>query len=546
MKVGIAQINSIVGDFPRNAKRIMQAYRACVDAGADIVVTPELSLVGYPPRDLVTKSRFVEKCLQALDYLADETGDVPLIVGYVDFHDFVQPGKPLRNAAAFLQDGRVRKKVWKTLLPSYDMFDEHKYFEPSSSSEPFLHDGKRIGITIGEDIWTEDFIKRPLYERDPVAELVDKGVDVLINISAAPFHRGSPQKRANIFEVVACGAKCPVVCCNAVGMNEQLVFDGNSLVVDAKGNGVANLPGFTSCFKVVDIEEQGSNPPVARSVEVEDVYKALLLGIRDYSEKAGFPQVTLSLNGDIDSALVACLAVEALGKKNVNALIMPDETQSEAALIRAVDIAERLGIEHKNISVDVVKQSADLVVGEIMPDLDHPLVEVGMVSRIRGMLLMAYARNNGYLVLSSANKSDLAIGHHVLGGDDSLGLAVLSDVPKVIVHKIARFVNQKAELISVEQLDSEEEKSKKMHHYGRELSPPYVILDLILELYVDYQLSCDEIISGHGYDENTVRWVQRKVDLNEWKRQQAAPGIRVTSKAFGMCRRMPVVQGFVD
>ena len=542
MKIGIAQINSSVGDFPRNAKRIMQAYRACVDAGAEIVVTPELSLVGYPPRDLVTKSRFVE----ALDYLADETGDVPLIVGYVDYHDFVQPGKPLRNAAAFLHDGRVRKKVWKTLLPSYDMFDEHKYFEPASSCEPFVFKGKRIGLTIGEDVWTDDYIKRPLYQRDPVAELVEKGVDLLININAAPFHRGSPQKRANTFEVVACGAKCPIVCCNAVGMNEQLVFDGNSLVVDAEGNGVANLPGFKACFKVIDFEAHGLQPPVARSVEVEDVYKALLLGIRDYSEKAGFPFVTLSLNGDVESALVACLAVEALGVDRVNALIMPDESQTEGAVTRAVEVAERLGIEHKNISVDVVKQSADLVVGEIMPDLDHPLVGVGMASRIRAMLLMAYARNNGYLVLSSANKSDLAIGHQVLGGDASLGLAVLSDVPKVIVHKLARFVNLKTELISPELLNREEEKSKKMHKYGRELSPPYVILDLILELYVDYQLSCDDIITGHGYDENTVRWVQRKVDLNEWKRQQAAPGIRVTSKAFGMCRRMPVVQGFVD
>lgn len=546
MKIGIAQINSLVGDFPRNAKRIMQAYRACVDAGADIVVTPELSLVGYPPRDLVTKARFVEKCLQALDYLADETGDVPLIVGYIDFHDFVQPGKPTRNAAAFLHQGRVKKKVWKTLLPSYDMFDENKHFEPSAASKSFLFNGKRIGITIGEDIWTDDFIRRPLYHRDPVSELVEDGVDLIINISAAPFHRGSPQKRANTFEVVACGAKCPIVCCNAIGMNEQLVFDGNSLVVDAEGNELATLPGFKSCFKVVDLATRGTSAPVARSIEVEDVYHALVLGIKDYADKAGFTNVTMSLGGDVESALVACLAVEALGKERVNALIMPDENQPIESTLRAVSAAERLGIEYKNISVDVVKQSADLVLGQIMPDMDHPLVGAGMASRIRAMLLMAYARNNDYLVLSCANKSDLAIGHQVLGGEASQGLAVLSDVPKIIVHKLARYVNRNSELISNTELDQEVENSKKRHKYGRETAPPYVVLDLILELYVDYQLSCEEIIGGHGYDENTVRWVQRKVDLNEWKRQQAAPGIRVTSKAFGMCRRMPAVQGFVD
>lgn len=545
MKIGVAQINSIVGDFPRNAKRIMQAYRACVDSGADIVVTPELSLVGYPPRDLVTKTRFVDKCLQALDYLADEVGDVPLIVGYVDYHDFVQPGRPLRNAAAFLHDGRIKKKFWKTLLPSYDMFDEHKHFEPASHCEPFLFEGKRIGVTIGEDIWTDDFIRRPLYERDPVAELVEKGVDLLVNISASPFHRGSPQRRADILEVVACGAGCPVVCCNAVGMNEQLVFDGNSMVVDGEGNEVANLPGFSSCFKVVDFELHGTRPPKARSVEVEDLYRALVLGIHSYAENAGFEKVTLSLTGDVESSLVAFLAVQALGKNRVKALIMPDESQTANSIVRAVAIAERLGIEHKNVSVDVVKQSADLVMGEIDAASENPLVGAGVASRIRAMLLMAYARNNDFLVLSSANRTDLAVGHAVLGGDASIGLAVLSDVPKNFVHKIARFINREDEWIDNDLLDREVEASKKVHKYGLETTPPYVVLDLILELYVDYQLSCNEIMAAHGYDENTVRWVQRKVDRNEWKRQQAAPGIRVTSKAFGMCRRMPAVQSFI-
>ena len=546
MKIGIAQINSNIGDFPRNAKRIMQAYRACVDAGAEMVVTPELSLVGYPPRDLVTKDRFVEKCLQALDYLADETGDVPLIVGYIDFHDFVQPGKPLRNAAAFLHQGRVRKKIWKTLLPSYDMFDEHKYFEPSSECKAFNFGGRRIGLTIGEDIWLEDYIRRPIFQRDPIAELKEDGADLIINISASPFYKGMPKHRASLLEVVACGANAPLVCCNAVGMNEQLVFDGHSLALDAEGNEIANLPGFTSCFKVVDVSKRGSGAPRMRSIGVQDVHRALVLGIHDYTSKAGFGAVVMILNGDIESSLVAILAVRALGADQVKVLIMPDEAQSIESVCRSAELAEKLGIEHKNISVDAVKQSADLVLGEIIPDLDHPLVDQGTSSRIRAMLLMAYARSNNYLVLSSANKSDLAVGHQLLGGDSSHGLAVLSDVPKIIVHKLAHLANNERELISKALIEREEELSKEPHKYGNEIAPPYVLLDLILELYVNYQLSGEDIIKGHGYDENTVRWVQRKVDLNEWKRQQAAPGIRVTSRAFGMCRRMPTVQGFVD
>ncbi|PQJ29951.1 NAD(+) synthase [Rubritalea profundi] len=546
MKIGIAQINSNIGDFPRNAKLIMQAYRACVDTGAEIVVTPELSLVGYPPRDLVTKDRFVEKCLQALDYLADETGDIPLIVGYIDFHDFVQPGKPLRNAAAFLHQGRIRKKIWKTLLPSYDIFDEHKYFEPSSECKAFNFGGRRIGLTIGEDIWLEDYIRRPIYQRDPIAELKEDGADLIINISASPFYKGIPKHRASLLEVVACGANAPLVCCNAVGMNEQLVFDGNSLVLDADGNEISNLPGFTSCFKVVDISKCGTDAPKMRCIDVEDVHKGLVLGIQDYARKAGFGAIAMILNGNIESSLVACLAVRALGADQVKVLIMPDECQSIESVCRAVELAEKLGIEHKNISVDVVKQSADLVLGGILTDLDHPLVDQGVSSRIRAMLLMAYARSNNYLVLSSANKSDLSVGHQLLGGDSSHGLAVLSDVPKIIVHKLAHFSNNERELISKALIELEEESSKKPHKYGNETAPPYVLLDLILELYVNYQLSCEDIINSHGYAENTVRWVQRKVDLNEWKRQQAPPGIRVTSRAFGMCRRMPTVQGFVD
>ncbi|GAA4585712.1 NAD(+) synthase [Rubritalea spongiae] len=547
MKIGIAQINSDVGDFPKNAKRIMQAYRACVDAGADIVVTPELSLVGYPPRDLVTKTTFVEKCLQALDYLADETGDVPLIVGYIDYHDFVQPGKPFRNAAAFLHQGRIRRKVWKTLLPSYDMFDEHKHFEPADHCKPFVYNGVKIGITIGEDIWLDDFIRRPLYHRDPASELVESGADLLINISAAPFYKGSPMKRSNLLEVLACGAKTPIIYCNAVGMNEQLVFDGNSLILDESGNEIANLPGFKACYKVVDLDTKGNGAPKPRSKDIKDINDALELGIKDYVKKTGFSSACMILKGDIESSVVACLAVKALGKESVKALVIAehdgDISKSEQ---RAVELAETLGIEFKRVSTDLIKQSADRAISEIMEDSSHPLVDEGLASRIRSMLLMAYARENHFLMLSSANRSDLSIGHEVVGGDSSNGLGVLGDVPKIFVHKLANYLNIENEFIPKEFIAEQEELSRKAHKHGKEVAPPYILLDLILELYIDYQQSGEDIINGHGYDEPTVRWIQRKVDLNEWKRQQAAPTIRVTSKAFGMSRRMPMIQSFVD
>ena len=545
MKVGIAQMNSIVGDFPRNAKGILQAYRACIEAGADIVLTPELSLVGYPPRDLITKKSFVRQCHQALDYLADEIGEVPLVVGYVDYHDFEAPGRPLKNAAAFLHEGQIRHQVYKTLLPSYDIFDESRYFEPSEECKTFEFGGKKIGITIGEDIWLDDYIRRPSYDRDPVAELKADGVDLILNISASPFFKGVPKNRSSVMEVVACGANAPVVCCNAVGMNEQLVFDGNSLAVDAEGNEIANLPGFQACYKVVDVDAKGGSEPKARSVDVEDIAKALKLGIKDYSRKAGFSKVLISLSGTIESSLLACLAVDALGHESVVGVTYSELEQLSELEQAGVDLAKKLKIEHRVVPIHKIKEASLGATSELMEEIEHPLVDQGMSARICSMLMMAYARNNKYLILSSANKTDLCVGHFYVGGIATQGLAVLSDVPKVMVHKLARHVASELGALDLKTIELEEQKSKRLHRYGNELAPPYVILDLILELYMFYQIPSEVIIENHGYDENTVRWVQRKVDLNEWKRHHCAPGIRVTSRAFGIARRMPLVQSFI-
>ena len=293
MRIGIAQVNSVVGDFPGNAKRLLQAYRECIEMGAELVVTPELSLAGYPPRDLVFKSQFVPGCLQALDYLASETREIPLLVGYVDFNEAEKRGKPYRNAAALLVEGEVRAKVWKTLLPTYDVFDERRYFEEAESCEPVVWNGLRLGVTICEDIWTEGFLDRPFYDRDPVRELVAKGVDVILNLSASPFHLGKPETRRAMVAEVAREVEVAVVYCNAVGANDQLVFDGNSLAVDGRGVVLREFGGFVEECGVVDIEGppevdgegQTSRAPLS---EAEQLWKAMVLGVRDYAGKTGF------------------------------------------------------------------------------------------------------------------------------------------------------------------------------------------------------------------------------------------------------------------
>ena len=332
MKIGIVQMNAVVGDFPGNAKRILAGYRECMELGAEVVVTPEMSLVGYPPRDLVFKSQFVPRCLQALDYLADEVGDVPLVVGYVDFHEG-KVGKPFRNAAAWLEKGEVRGRFWKTLLPTYDVFDERRYFEPGAVCEAYEWGGRKIGITICEDIWTEDFLQRPLYDRDPVEELVGMGVDVVLNLSASPFHVGKPEGRRGMLGDVGREHGVPVVYCNAIGGNDELVFDGHSLVVDGCGDVVAQMGGFCEECRVVDVlgggevavEELGSE-------DVEQLYDAVVLGLRDYVGKCGFSTVCLGLSGGIDSALTAVIAADALGAGNVYGLTMPSPYSSRGSV----------------------------------------------------------------------------------------------------------------------------------------------------------------------------------------------------------------------
>jgi len=545
MKVGIVQINGTVGDFPGNAKRLRDAYRDAVDQGAELVVSAEMSLVGYPPRDLVFKSQFVPKCLQALDFLAGEIGEVPFLVGYVDFNESEAPGKPFRNAAALLRDGEVAAKVFKTLLPTYDVFDERRYFEEASEWEPFDLDGTRIGITICEDIWTEDYLHRPLYRKDPVEELTEKGVDLLVNLSASPFHIGKVPVRRELLQKVAVEAGVPLVYCNFVGGNDQLIFDGYSLALNRDGEILCQFPGFREEVAVVDLSE---GAPVALDEEAEEaqLYQALVLGLRDYAHKCGFTQACLGLSGGIDSGLTAALAVAALGAENVFGLTMPSPFSSGGSVDDSHALAKNLGMSCETVPIkeafEVVKSSLKPVFGERPEDV----TEENMQARLRGLFLMSLSNKCGYLLLTTGNKSELAVGYCTMYGDMCGGLAVISDLPKTTVYGLSRWINRDREIIPWNTIDKPPSAELAPDQKDQDTLPPYPVLDEILELYVERQLSGDDIIAEHGLDEHTVRWVQRRVDLNEWKRHQAAPGLRVTSKAFGIGRRYPIVQRFTS
>lgn len=544
MKIGIAQINATVGDFPRNAKRILNAYREALDLGAELVVTPEMSLVGYPPRDLVFKSQFVPKCLQALDYLASEIGEVPLLVGYVDRNDSGGPGKPFRNAVAFLVDGKVAGKVFKTLLPTYDVFDERRYFEPGAQGVPIEWNGQRLGVTICEDLWTEEFLERPLYQRDPVVELRKVGMDVMINLSASPFHVGKPGQRRTLLGEVAKEAGVPLVYCNAVAGNDELVFDGHSLVVGADGVVRKQLAGFREEVAVVDVSADEVEE-FRESCEEEQVYNALVLGLRDYVHKCGFEKACLGLSGGIDSALTAVLAVEALGAEHVHGITMPSRYSSEGSVSDSVELAANLGMRCDTVPI---RESFEAVKGALAPIFAgraEDVTEENMQARIRGLYLMSLSNKFNYLLLTTGNKSELAVGYCTIYGDMCGGLAAISDLPKTRVYDLARWINREREIIPWDTIEKAPSAELRPDQKDQDTLPPYEVLDAILELYVERQISGDDIIAEHGFDEQTVRWIQRRVDLNEWKRQQAAPGLRVTSKAFGIGRRLPIVQNFL-
>ncbi len=541
MRIGLAQLNTTVGDLPGNYAKIINAYHEAVAAGAQIVLTPELAVTGYPPQDLVFKSRFVPLNLEMLDRLHAEVGPTPLVTGFVDRND--GSGAPFRNAAAVLEKGKPLRKMYKSLLPTYDVFDEDRYFEPAAEIKPFLLAGSTCGLTICEDVWVYPFLPRRLYLREPLRSLMDRGAQIILNISASPFSLDKPRQRLEMLSKLAAQYSCPLLYCNSVGGNDQLVFDGNSLAFNARGHCVAQLPAFQECVRVVDTDAPEIEP--IYQVEPEELYAALALGLRDYAGKCGFKSVVLGLSGGIDSAVTAVIAAEALGPGAVHGVTMPTQFSSAGSIEDSRLLAKSLGIHYYNIPIQHAFEVFKAQFRELFAGLPEDTTEENMQPRLRAMTLMAMSNKFGHLLLTTGNKSELAVGYCTIYGDMAGGLAVISDVPKTKIYELARWINREREIIPSDTITKPPSAELKPNQRDQDTLPPYELLDEILQLYVEEAMTARDIIA-RGYDEKTVRWVARRVDLNEWKREQAAPGLKVTGKAFGRGRRMPLAQRFVD
>ena len=544
MKIALAQINTTVGDFAGNEAKILSAYRRGVEAGVEMVVCPELATTGYPPRDLLLKSGFIKGNLALLERLAGATGKTGLLVGCVG-ENATRPGRETTNAVALLQSGKILATRAKMLLPTYDVFDEDRYFEPATDNHPVEFNKQKIGLTICEDVWNdEDFWRDRRYRRNPAVELVEAGAKIIFNVSASPWHLGKNKTRFDMLRSLAVKTRAPLVYCNLVGGNDELVFDGGSLVLNAAGELAARGALFAEDFVVVDTDAEQAIAPDT-TVDEERVFKALVLGLRDYIHKCGFKSVVLGLSGGIDSALTACLAVAALGADQVRGVSLPSQFSSQGSLDDGRAIAERLGIHYDVISIQPPFETVRNQLKEIFAGRPEDTTEENIQARLRGVTLMALSNKFGSLLLTTGNKSELAVGYCTIYGDMAGGLAVISDVPKTMVHELARWVNREREIIPKSTIEKAPSAELKPNQKDQDTLPPYEILDQILQLYVEENLSARDIIA-RGFDEKTVRWVQRRVDLNEYKREQAAPGIKVTSRAFGLGRKMPIAQRYVD
>lgn len=540
VKIGIAQLNATIGDFAGNADKILSAYRELSTRGAEVILTPELALCGYPPLDLLLKRGFVRANIEALDYLQQHLGSAALIVGYADYHEGVSR-KP-HNAAAILVPCQPLQVVHKSLLPTYDVFDEARYFEPSTVIRPISLLGQLVGITICEDIWLTG------YQRDPVKELVLAGAKSILNLSASPFQTGKSEHRLHMLLEIAVRYQVPCFYCNSVGANDQLVFDGRSLVIAPSGRW-KQLPGFLEHLELIEVMPQSSNRQVltkstARQfMEEEEIFRALVLGVSDYVKKCGFRQCILGLSGGIDSAVTAAIAVAAVGNANVLGVAMPGPYSTEASITDALHLAKNLDI--RCLQIPITETFVSLC-QQLTPALDgHPegVTEENLQARLRGIILMAIANKKKGIVLNTGNKSELSVGYCTLYGDMCGGLAVLSDIFKSFVYRLAKYINRSCVIIPTSTIEKPASAELQFHQTDQDVLPPYDILDSILSLYIEKNWMPEDIIR-QGFDSRIVRWIVQQVAASEYKRQQAVPGIKVSGHAFGMGHRMPIAQKF--
>lgn len=558
MRVALGQINPTVGDVAGNTRRIL----ACIDEArrqaADLVVLPELAVIGYPPKDLLLKPAVIEQCTAAVEHIASQCHGVSAIVGYPCKSDKAA-GRPLYNAAAVCRDGQIVHRRVKNLLPTYDVFDETRYFEPGARVDVTELNGTKLGISVCEDLWNDaELIDRQLYHDNPIGELAEAGAQLFVNCAASPFVVDKHAFRVELFANAARRHGLPLVYVSQVGGNDDLIFDGNSCVFDADGQLVAQAKDFEEDLLVVDVGDDRSAKPQAARIEraregMAAVYGALVLGVRDYCRKCGFGSIVLGLSGGIDSAVTACIAAGALGPANVIGVAMPSRYSSDHSKSDAQQLADNLGIAFHQVSIEPAHAAMESILGPLFEGLPADVTEENVQARLRAVILMAFSNKLGALLATTGNKSEMAVGYCTLYGDMAGGLAVLADVPKTMVYRLAEWINEPASPlhaatgvapIPVASITKPPSAELKPDQTDQDSLPPYDLLDQIIDRYVEREQSVQTIAGETGFDAKLVQRIAMLIDRNEYKRKQAAPVLKITGRAFGSGRRVPIAQRY--
>ncbi|MBI4532576.1 MAG: NAD+ synthase [Candidatus Melainabacteria bacterium] len=544
MKIALAQINPTVGDVEANVEKILAFGSQAREAGARLVVFPELAVCGYPPMDLLLKDSFVHANLAGLNKVREKLNGIAAVLGFVDLNPGT--GRPLYNSCAVLEEGNIKAVQHKTLLPTYDVFDEDRYFEPASSYVCCEIDGLRLGLSICEDIWNyRELYPRPRYQIDPIAKIIEHRPDVLFNISASPFTATKHHIRQELVRNQALSHNLPVIYVNQVGGNDELIFDGRSIAINSQGRLIARASAFEEDLLIVDLDSPSGTIRECPEDETINTYMALVLGTKDYMHKCGFNQAVIGLSGGIDSAVTASLACRAIGPENVLGIAMPSPYSSSGSVEDARCLAENLGIRFQVIPINEPMQSFSKL---LTPHFDRrypDVTEENIQARLRGLILMALSNKFGYLVLATGNKSELAVGYCTLYGDMCGGLAVISDVPKMMVYDLARYINEEAgkDIIPVSTMEKAPSAELRPNQLDQDTLPPYVVLDGIIHAYVEQRKGLEDIVRL-GYRPEVAMDVVNRIDRNEYKRYQAAPGLKVTARSFGFGWRMPIAHRF--
>jgi NAD+ synthase (glutamine-hydrolysing) len=546
MKITLAQLNPTIGDIQGNLAKIDKTLSECSKDSPDLVIFSELFLVGYPPRDLLERPSFIARTQGAIEKLlrvSQNYGQTGIIVGAPQPNH--QPtGKGIHNSALLIYQGKLLFTHHKSLLPTYDVFDEPRYFEPGMLDTVVKFKNTILGISVCEDAWNDPALwPRRTYHHDPIETMAKSGARIIINIAASPFHRGKERLRYDIVRSHACKHRIPFLFVNQVGANDELIFDGRSICLDGAGDPIAVLPSFREKIQTISLDQGGVVTSYEPQEEIESVYQALVLGLKDYMAKCGFTTALLGLSGGIDSAVTCCIAVEALGSENVVAVTMPGPYSSPGSIEDSKNLAKNLGISFQVIPISPPYEAYMKSLQPHFKGREADVTEENIQARIRGNILMALSNKFGHLVLSTGNKSELAVGYCTLYGDMSGGLSVISDVPKTMVYELAEYINEQSPVIPQEIVNKAPTAELKENQTDQDTLPPYEVLDQIIHYYLDEHYSMEEILRL-DFQPETVHWVVRAIDRNEYKRRQGPPGLKVTSKAFGTGRRMPIAAKF--